>query len=69
MGVRKIQVYGDMGWKEMKMLTSSTMKNILQSFYVKSDVPDLAITLHEDSRELSLTTQLRDTGDKFDSKS
>lgn len=51
------------------MLTSSTMKNILQSFYAKSDVTDLSITLHEDGRELSLTTQLRGTGDMFDGNS
>lgn len=69
MAVRKIQVYGDMECKEMIMLTSSTMKNILQSFYAKSDVTDLSITLHEDGRELSLTTQLRGTGDMFDGNS
>ena len=51
----------------MAMIASSTMRNILESFYNKVEVSDLSITLHNEYQEIPLTTKLNNIGDKFDS--
>ena len=49
------------------MIASSTMKNVLESFYNRVDVSDLSITLHNQYQELPLTSSLSGIEDKFDS--
>ena len=65
--VKRIEVYGDKKTKVMPMIASSTMKNILESFYNRVGVSDLSVTLHDAYQEIPLTTQLNNIGDKFDS--
>ena len=65
--MRRVEVYGEKKSKIMAMIASSTMRNILESFYNKVEVSDLSITLHNEYQEIPLTTKLNNIGDKFDS--